>query len=85
MSDFSTNRSGVQPGTKRHDSTTTSSEPHEGASKPAGTPTAANERLQKELLEKLPDSSDNAQERGERLDNAKAIATSGKSAPAKPK
>lgn len=61
MSDLNTNRAGVQRGAKRHDSTTTSSEPHE--TEASGTPTAANERRQKELLKKLPDSADNAQER----------------------
>ena len=84
MSDANISRHGVQRGVKRHDSTTTSSEASIELSKqPAGTSSPANQRRQEELLKKLPDSIDNAQERGERNDNAKAIATSGKSVPRK--
>jgi hypothetical protein len=58
----------------------TASEPAEKSPLPR---IRANERRQDELVRSLPDSLDNAQERGERHDAAKAIATGGKSAASK--
>lgn len=72
MKDRNQQRHGVQRGVKRHDSTTTASDGSMAAAGPA------NERRQEELVHQLPDSFDDAQERGERNDAAKAIATGGK-------